>query len=105
VANAQPIAKILENPHFSVDIFRIKAYYWIVKMEKAKWASDRGGTQMGVPLSYFLDFCFSPAPKAHSVGHVQISQFLLFRQHPTTQSIHSPDAPPAAVHPNQAQSR
>jgi hypothetical protein len=26
------------------------------------------------------DFCFQPAPKAHSVGHVLISQFLLFRQ-------------------------
>jgi hypothetical protein len=32
-------------PHFSVDIFLIKAYYWIVRMEKAKWASDSGGTK------------------------------------------------------------
>jgi hypothetical protein len=42
VANAQPIANILENPRFSVDIFHIKAYYWIVRMEKAKAASNGG---------------------------------------------------------------
>jgi hypothetical protein len=27
VANAQAVANIPNNPHFSVDIFRIKAYY------------------------------------------------------------------------------
>jgi hypothetical protein len=31
--------------HFSVDNFRIKAYYSIVRMEKAKVASDSGGTK------------------------------------------------------------
>jgi len=29
-------------------------------------------------LLHRADFCFLPAPKAHSVGHVPISQFLLF---------------------------
>ena len=39
------IAKIRANPHFSVDFFRIKAYYSIVRMGKAKAASDGGGTK------------------------------------------------------------
>jgi hypothetical protein len=34
-----------KNPYFSVDLFRIKAYYWIVRMGKAKVASDGGGTK------------------------------------------------------------
>jgi hypothetical protein len=67
----------LQKPRFSVDIFRIKAYYWIVSMEKAIMPSDGGGTQKGFPLLCFLDFCYLPAPQAHSVGHVLISQFLL----------------------------
>jgi hypothetical protein len=45
VANCQGIAKIRANPPFSVDIFRIKAYHWIVRMGKAKASSDGGGAK------------------------------------------------------------
>jgi hypothetical protein len=42
VSNDQALAEIRGNPHFSVDISSIKAYYSIVKMEKAKVASGGG---------------------------------------------------------------
>jgi hypothetical protein len=40
VSNDQGLAKIRKNSHFSVDISPIKAYYLIVKMGKARAASD-----------------------------------------------------------------
>jgi hypothetical protein len=36
---------LCKNPHFSVDIFLIKAYYSIGRMGKAKAAADGGGTR------------------------------------------------------------
>jgi hypothetical protein len=45
VSNHQGIAKIRGNVHFSVDFIRIKAYYSIVRMEKAKAQSNGGGTK------------------------------------------------------------
>ena len=40
--NNKGLAKIRKNPHFSIDLSPIKAYYLIVKMEKAKAAPDGG---------------------------------------------------------------
>ena len=45
VANNERIAKIGKNPHFPVDLFRIKAYHWIVRMGKAKAVSDGSATK------------------------------------------------------------
>jgi len=42
VFNNKGLAKIRKNPHFSIDLSPIKAYYLIVKMEKAKAAPDGG---------------------------------------------------------------
>ena len=56
VSHDQAVAKIRGNRHFSVDIFRIKAYYWIVKMGTATVASDSGGRKAAFPISRFLNF-------------------------------------------------
>ena len=46
-------------------------------MVRNEWMDD-DSTKAGFPMVRFPNFCFLPAPKAHSVGHVLISQFLLF---------------------------
>jgi hypothetical protein len=49
VSKDQGLARIRSNPHFSVDISRIKAYYSIVRMGKAKVQSDGAGLRRIFP--------------------------------------------------------
>jgi len=45
VPNNYVFAGTRENPHFSVDLIRIKTYYLIVRMEKVKVVSGAAGTK------------------------------------------------------------
>ena len=45
MSNDQGLARIRQILHFSIDISRIKAYYAIVRMEKAKVARDGSRTK------------------------------------------------------------
>jgi hypothetical protein len=90
VANAQALAKILIFSHFSIDINTYQLYnFW--GMVRNEWKNGDGiktGFQcqmlkLGTLKLGNHDFCFLPAPKAHSVGDVLISQFMLFLRHST----------------------
>jgi hypothetical protein len=45
VSSDQQVGEPRLNPHFSIDNLRIKAYYRIVRMGKAKAASAGGGAK------------------------------------------------------------
>ena len=54
------------------------------------YCSEAGGTQLGFPMFRYPNFCFLPAPVAHSVGHVLISQFPLFLRMPRPHYLYDP---------------